>query len=121
MLLVRSSLLLTSAAGNVDVLQPSFETAGYGNFQVPASSSFHDQEAQIYTPILVRRGPPQRPGKLFGVHDVPFLSLENKRFGIHQTLFKLSAYKMGVSMRLFKLKVLGLSKLPFSISGKIGA
>ena len=33
-------------------------------------------------------------------------------------LFKLSAYKMGVSMRLFKLQVLSLFKLPFSISGE---
>ena len=33
-------------------------------------------------------------------------------------LFKVSAYKMGVSMRLFKLQVLSLFKLPFSISGE---
>ena len=33
-------------------------------------------------------------------------------------LFKLSAYKMGVSMRLFKLRFLSLFKLPFSISGE---
>ena len=33
-------------------------------------------------------------------------------------LFKLSAYKMGVSMRLFKLQVLSSFKLPFSISGQ---
>ena len=33
-------------------------------------------------------------------------------------LFKLSAYKMGVSMRSFKLQVLSLFKLPFSISGE---
>ena len=32
-------------------------------------------------------------------------------------LFKLSAYKMGVSMRLFKLQILSLFKLPLSISG----
>ena len=32
--------------------------------------------------------------------------------------FKLSAYKMGVSMRSFKLQVWGLFKLPFSISGE---
>ena len=33
-------------------------------------------------------------------------------------LFKRSAYKIGVSMRLFKLQVLSLFKLPFSISGE---
>ena len=33
-------------------------------------------------------------------------------------LFKLSAYKVGVSMRLFKLQFLSLFKLPFSISGE---
>ena len=33
-------------------------------------------------------------------------------------LCKLSAYKMGVSMRLFKLRFLSLFKLPFSISGE---
>ena len=33
-------------------------------------------------------------------------------------LFKLSAYKMGVSMRLLKLQVLSLFKLPFRISGE---
>ena len=32
------------------------------------------------------------------------------------SFFKLSAYKMGVSMRLFKLQFLSLFKLPFSIS-----
>ena len=39
-------------------------------------------------------------------------------FTITDSLFKLSAYKMGVSMRLFKLRVLSLFKLPFSISGE---
>ena len=38
--------------------------------------------------------------------------------GVYYVLFKLSAYKMGVSMRLFKLQVLSLFKLPFSISGE---
>ena len=32
--------------------------------------------------------------------------------------FKPSAYKIGVSMRLFKLQVLSLFKLPFLISGE---
>ena len=36
-------------------------------------------------------------------------------------IFKLSAYKMGGSMRLFKLQFWSLFKLPFSISGKIRA
>ena len=40
---------------------------------------------------------------------------------ITHSLFKLSAYKMGVSMRLFKLQFLSLFNLPFSISKKIGA
>ena len=34
-------------------------------------------------------------------------------------LFKLSAYKMGVSMRLFKLQLLSSFRLPFSISRDI--
>ena len=42
----------------------------------------------------------------------PYTALKN-------ALFKLSAYKMGVSMRLFKLQFLSLFKLPFSISGEI--
>ena len=33
-------------------------------------------------------------------------------------LFKLSAYKMGISMRRFKLPVLSLFKLPLSVSGE---
>ena len=36
-------------------------------------------------------------------------------------LFKLSAYEMGVSMRLFKPQVLSLFKLPFRFREKIGA
>ena len=35
-----------------------------------------------------------------------------------QDLFKLSAYKMGVSMRLFKLQFLSSFNLPFPISGE---
>ena len=46
---------------------------------------------------------------------IPFF-WENKGKGY--TLFKLSAYKTGVSMRLFKLQALSLFKLPFAISGE---
>ena len=38
--------------------------------------------------------------------------------GMSYVFFKLSAYKMGVSMRLLKLRFLSLFKLPFSISGE---
>ena len=36
----------------------------------------------------------------------------------YHTFFKLSAYKMGVSMRFFKLQFLNLFKLPFLILGE---
>ena len=45
---------------------------------------------------------------------------ENRANILHpfHMLFKLSACKTGVSMRLFKLQVLSLFKLPFAISGE---
>ena len=39
-------------------------------------------------------------------------------FKVANNLFKLSAHKMGLSMRLFKLQVLSLFKLPFSVWGE---
>ena len=43
---------------------------------------------------------------------------QKKQAKIGYKLFKLSAYKTGVSMRIFKLQVLSLFKLPFAISGE---
>ena len=50
--------------------------------------------------------------------EIVLYFLQNKLRQNNYILFKLSAYKTGVSMRIFKLQVLSLSKLAFAISGE---
>ena len=61
---------------------------------------------------------PQSPGRKFLPEICAKKGQSSPPHPTPQNLFKLSAYKMGVSMRLFKLQGLSLFKLPFSISGE---
>ena len=52
--------------------------------------------------------------------DPTFADMQVSRLKLQQKvviMIQPSAYKMGVSMRLFKLQVLSLFKLPFSVWG----
>ena len=66
----------------------------------------------IITLSIFPRSDSRKPCTASYLHVIAEASL------VAHCLFKLSAYKVGVSMRLFKLQSLSLFKLPFSISGE---
>ena len=65
-----------------------------------------------------KQNSPEIPGQSREMFVYVFFFFMCFFFAPNSMLFKLSAYKMGVSMRLFMLQALSLFKLHFSIVGE---